>query len=415
MIAKDSNALFVYWGAVDGASGYEVYYSQSYAASNSTGGTLYAVVQNQTWAKISGLSDGTNYYVRIKSRYSGGTSPLSGSKTGIPGEPENPGIPEIGAVALMDTGKIYVTWAPVANATSYEVWYGKTNSSGAAQKKTGVFGATCMLEDLEDGETYYIWLKGRAGSKESALSQPKSYVAGGRLPQQAWGMFFAGAPKAYLDGHQIGPVSEMQEKFPWNVAGRPDVTGEVSPGRYQKVTDAPYPAPGGYQDSGIYSVNPVLKSGYAIRDDVDQYVFYSGMGQQSGINVGWSLFGIVRAVVVREVRNPSYLREYYTAICEYAIPASADNRFFVMDFSALGGNYDAWYGLMQASASGFSGYTLDPDTVISLGVNFWDAGIAVIATRVPYDQFDPRSGGAARNLGATEQSPTLDYWPLVGF
>lgn len=149
--------LTIEWITVYGATGYEVWYSM-------TNDPLTATQVTQkftgTTCIITGLTNGTPYFVWIASKNEGGTSDFSSVGTGTPISATNrPEVPNIPTLKGGDK-EITVIWNSVAGATSYEVWYSTKNDTSSATKSTNtVTGTGSTITGLTNGTTYYVWVK----------------------------------------------------------------------------------------------------------------------------------------------------------------------------------------------------------------------------------------------------------------
>jgi hypothetical protein len=83
-IVPGDGSLTVTWGTVSGAENYEVY---SHTSNTSADATKFATEFTTTTATITGLTNGTTYYVWVKAKNSGGESEYSDPLTGVPFDP----------------------------------------------------------------------------------------------------------------------------------------------------------------------------------------------------------------------------------------------------------------------------------------------------------------------------------------
>ena len=414
--SPDNNALIVVWEPADGATGYLVYTSESSLATS-------AVPKNSiddpaiTWTTLSGLVNGKTYYIWIKSKYgSGNLSELSARKSGVPGEPGDPATPVLYATGqvyggLSGTDRICLVWNPAANATSYEIAWNTVDTTAGASTASNIYGTSYLLggktgETLVSGSTYYLWVRAKAGSKESAITPSVSVKLGERLPEAYVGTFlsrwpdveerFAGERPYYMDGHRVGPISEMAGVFPWNVAGRESPIGP-SPGLYEKVAE-PYPLPGIMRTrratSGMTHLSPVSPSGYALDAARDQYVFYDGLV------MGMAVCGVVRAVIYRDGN--------YIAVCELE-KSDGTSELFDLSFSRANNTetppYKAVFGLQRLGQSPFS----DPANIEAGQLNaalrsFVNGGVAYPSIRLGW-----RGGGKSGTENLEQEDPSIPY------
>jgi uncharacterized repeat protein (TIGR02543 family) len=346
VVSPDNNALIVNWAPADGAAGYLVYTSESFRESSAA---IKSSIDNPgvTWTTLSGLTNGTTYYIWIKSKYEGGKlSEFSDRASGVPGEPGIPGAPNFTHYAQLYGGlsspdRLCLYWDAATNATSYEILYNTANTTAGAKTVSPVYGTYYVLGEKE-GETlvrdtiYYIRIRARAGSNTSGDSQVAAVKIGQRISQKFEGTFlsrwpstgaYAGNRPYYMDGHRVGPISEMADVFPWNVEGRPSPIGP-SPGRYQRI-NAKYPLPGVLHERlGITHLSEVQPSGYVLDPERDQYVLYDGMISPLS---SWFLFGVVRAATF--FVDPDNLNSM--VFCE-GQSGSSTSGIFVMYFAGGG-------------------------------------------------------------------------------
>jgi len=94
---------------------------------------------------------------------------LSGHATGI----VNFGPAAPGPVAASDgtfTDKVQITWDPVANASSYELWRNTTNDPATAVLKSTPISTFYHDTDAVAGTIYYYWVKAKSASGTSVFS-----------------------------------------------------------------------------------------------------------------------------------------------------------------------------------------------------------------------------------------------------
>ena len=156
VVTGGTEELTVSWSSMPGAVSYTVWYSTTSDSSDAeefTGDTDTAV----TGCLITGLENGTVYYVWVKAVYNIGVSDFGPAGSGTTA-PAVPGAP----VLVGGDEQLTVTWSPMAGATSYEVWYSTTDDSSGAEKYTGDTNTTdtgCVITGLENDTAYYVWLK----------------------------------------------------------------------------------------------------------------------------------------------------------------------------------------------------------------------------------------------------------------
>jgi hypothetical protein len=158
------------WTAVEGAAAYEVWYG---TADDSGAAQKHNEDPTELSAALTGLENGTAYYVWVKAKNSAGTSGFSPSASGTPQAatvtPDAPVAPTVTA----GERQLIVSWTAVSGATAYEVWYGTADDSGAAQKHgEDITALTTIITSLENGTAYYVWVKAKNSVGTSGFSPP---------------------------------------------------------------------------------------------------------------------------------------------------------------------------------------------------------------------------------------------------
>lgn len=143
------NSINVFWTDVPGATTYNVYYDSEPgvdAQSTRIGGSTSPI-------RISGLTKGTTYYVRLSAQNLAGESPLSAEQEARTTAP--PDAVQTFTATPADGG-ILVSWDAVATATNYTVYASTTagDVSGATQVATNLTSVT--VDGLTNGTTYYV-------------------------------------------------------------------------------------------------------------------------------------------------------------------------------------------------------------------------------------------------------------------
>jgi hypothetical protein len=156
-LAAANGQLAASWAAVDGAEQYEVYCGTSTTMPASPAQTVSA-----TSATVSGLANGTTYYVWVKPKYASGAGDASAMAGGSP-------IGNMGAVTLTaGGGQLTAIWAAVAGASQYEVYYSTSTTMPASPAQT-VSATSAAITGLAGG-TYYMWVKPKNANGTGAAS-----------------------------------------------------------------------------------------------------------------------------------------------------------------------------------------------------------------------------------------------------
>ena len=172
-ITAGSGQLTVSWQAVEGASAYEVWAGTT---TNNNAATKLGNDVSALSTVITGLTNGVTYYVWIKAKNSAGTSGFSPMASGTPQAyalpPQAPAAPTVD----LGSGQITVTWGAVQSAVSYEVWFGTTNDSGSSSKYGSdiSISLSVIISGLNNGTTYYVWIKAKNSYGASAFSPAAS-------------------------------------------------------------------------------------------------------------------------------------------------------------------------------------------------------------------------------------------------
>jgi hypothetical protein len=173
-VNANDRQLTVTWTAVEDATAYEVWHGTEDNAENAqkSGDDVTGVTKT-----ITGLANGTSYYVWVKAKNSVGTSGLSPSASGTPqAVPTAPGAPAAPTVNAGDR-QLTITWTAVTGATAYEVWHGTEDNAENAQKSgDNVTDVTNTIAGLANGTTYYVWVKAKNSAGTSGFGPAASGI-----------------------------------------------------------------------------------------------------------------------------------------------------------------------------------------------------------------------------------------------
>jgi hypothetical protein len=150
-LASGNGQLSANWAAVPGADQYEVYYSTGETMPGSPALTVFTLS-----ATISGLTNGTTYYLWVKPINPKGTGTASTAVSGKPlARPEAPTL-------TVGNGQLTVTWTAVPGADGYEVYCDA--SPFPTTFKTTASGVSATITGLTNETLYYVRLKAKGGS-----------------------------------------------------------------------------------------------------------------------------------------------------------------------------------------------------------------------------------------------------------
>jgi len=170
VVITSNGSLTLQWTAVGSATAYEIWMS---TVNNSDLATKYgADVVASLSTTISGLNNGTIYYFWIKAKNILGTSGFSPVVAGIPSAATTkPPDPKIAPSIMAGNGQFTISWQAVEDASVYEVWTGTTNNVTNATKQGGdISGFSTVITGLNNGTTYYVWIKAKNNIGVSGFS-----------------------------------------------------------------------------------------------------------------------------------------------------------------------------------------------------------------------------------------------------
>jgi uncharacterized delta-60 repeat protein len=176
VLTKGDCQITVNWTAITDATSYETWYGP-------TNDSLSAVKfsdpdDTDTACVITGLSNGTIYYVWVKAKNSAGTSNFSSSANATPETPiVKPSAPTAPLLTIRSC-QITASWTAVTGASSYETWYGTTNNIANAVKFADPVDTdtTCAITSLSNGVTYYVWIKAKNSAGTSDFGPYSSAI-----------------------------------------------------------------------------------------------------------------------------------------------------------------------------------------------------------------------------------------------
>jgi uncharacterized protein (TIGR02145 family) len=155
-------SVTVTWGAVTGATSYNLYFNTGTTVDKATGSRLTGAASPK---QVAGLTNGTQYAFAVSAVNTGGESGLSNVITATP-----QAIPVISTV-VAGNGSATVTWNAVTGATSYNLYFntGTTVDKATGSRLTGVTSPK-LVAGLTNGTQYAFAVSAVNAGGESGLS-----------------------------------------------------------------------------------------------------------------------------------------------------------------------------------------------------------------------------------------------------
>ena len=145
--ASGDSSITVGWTAAARATSHEFRYGTT------SGAGTWAATDTNTSQTITGLTNGTKYFVQIRGKNIGGYGP----DEQISARP-NPAIPT-NLMANIGNKRVDVSWTPAKGAVSHEIRYGTTSGAGTwAETDTE---SSHAITGLTNATTYYIQVRGK--------------------------------------------------------------------------------------------------------------------------------------------------------------------------------------------------------------------------------------------------------------
>ena len=156
------NQVTVNWTAVQGAAGYNVYYSTE---NNIATATEKTAVTGTSYI-IENLLSGTVYYTWVKAVDADRVSDASNVRSVI----TYADAPELQTLTASGNS-LSMTWNEVTGATLYRIRYNDTDDYGSATRIDNIRVTSYTITDLKYDTKYYIWIS----STNSSGGQIKKY------------------------------------------------------------------------------------------------------------------------------------------------------------------------------------------------------------------------------------------------
>lgn len=274
-----NNQLTVSWPVAAGA----VSYTLAWNTTNSPEGATLIEGVLGTSTTITGLQNGTTYYVFVKSVNTGGVSAYGPSAAGVPEAPAAAPATPTNLTLYGDSKRALVTWSPTEGAQSYALAVNTMNETSTASVIGDITGTYKRVNDLVNGTPYYFFVKAinaAGGSEYSAakvitpLASPYIYQANLHVSRDKFfGLDSSGAapvpglavqtvtadsevPMHYIAGGGAGiTVDETAGTIKLASGGRFTIGQYVEPGTVQTNTAASVVSTAGRLDlSGHYKI-----------------------------------------------------------------------------------------------------------------------------------------------------------------
>jgi predicted phage tail protein len=143
----------VSWALEPNTDSYNIYWSTTTGVTPANGTKITSVTNPYI---LTGLTNGTTYYFVVTAVNSNGESAPSPEVNSTPMQP----VPQqVTATAGPGTGQITITWLPVANAVSYNIYWSTFSDltpHNGITKPGGVTTTSFTLTGLTSGTTYYF-------------------------------------------------------------------------------------------------------------------------------------------------------------------------------------------------------------------------------------------------------------------
>jgi fibronectin type 3 domain-containing protein len=155
----------VKWTAVPGATSYEVWRSET----NKPATAERVATVKETVYENTAVEPCRTYFYWVKAKNDAGESRFSVGDVGyrtcplvLPSVLSVPGTPEgVVASAGMFSTQVSVTWSPVKNAASYEVWRGTTTDHASAVKQSEVTANVYDDTGVRPMRQYFYWVRAK--------------------------------------------------------------------------------------------------------------------------------------------------------------------------------------------------------------------------------------------------------------
>lgn len=169
-VSGGDSQVTVSWSAVTDATSYNIYYGTTADVSTASDTQIVGVTSSHV---ITGLTNGTAYYVVVTAVNAVGESVVSSEKSATPAAtPQPPASPNGRNVSSTVAGQLSATWNAVTGAVSYNIYYLQANTVPAKAEVLASLPATSTtastdITGLTSGATYYVLITAVNAAGES--------------------------------------------------------------------------------------------------------------------------------------------------------------------------------------------------------------------------------------------------------
>jgi len=182
-VSAGYSSIKLTWTAISGATGYEIYRSNTATGSYSKIAYLPTATYTDT-----GLTTNTTYYYKIRAYRSAGSTNTYGGYTAIVSSKPIPSVPTSLKAESVGYSSIKLTWVAVSGATGFEIYRSNT-ATGSYSKIAYVTTATYTNTGLTTNTTYYYKIRAyRSAGSTNIYGGYTSYVSSKPVPSIPTGL-----------------------------------------------------------------------------------------------------------------------------------------------------------------------------------------------------------------------------------
>lgn len=166
------NSIKATWGAVSGASGYQIYRATSSTDKYSLVSTISGTSYTNT-----GLTTGKTYYYKVRAYKIVGNSKVYGSYSTVVSTKPVPAVPASVTASAVSSTSIKILWKAVTGASGYQIY--RATTSAGSYTPVGTTTATSYTNTgLTTGNTYYYKVRAYKTMGTAKIYGNYSAVAG---------------------------------------------------------------------------------------------------------------------------------------------------------------------------------------------------------------------------------------------